>query len=170
MRLKGLVTFKKRGDFLRMARSGIFFRSRSVCVQVHTLDKLQGAALSASVFDGNQSINQAKIRVGFTVSKKAGNAPQRNKIKRRFRDALQRVSHLLDVNCDYVLIGNKSSYEVPFSKLQSDLLYCLRGFLVNARNSRISNGQVGAEEHRLSAGESADNPNKSRRLLRRRSL
>lgn len=68
------------------------------------------------------------IRVGFTCSKKVGNAVARNRAKRRLRE----VARLLVAEhgrpgWDYVLIGNRgNTADRAFPDLQSDFLYALR--------------------------------------------
>jgi len=55
--------------------------------------------------------------VGFTVTKRTGNAPERSRIKRRLRAAAAAChSHFMPRH-DYVLIGRRSVLSVPFSTL-----------------------------------------------------
>jgi len=62
------------------------------------------------------------MRVGFTVTRKIGNAVVRNRMKRRFR-ALAR--ELLPVHgvagADHVLIGRSGGVERPFDRLRAEL-------------------------------------------------
>lgn len=65
--------------------------------------------------------------MGFTVTKRQGNAVMRNRIKRRLKEAVRLVlSQDLQTGCDYVLIGRKVAAEVDFSKLQSELKEAVR--------------------------------------------
>jgi ribonuclease P protein component len=61
-------------------------------------------------------------RVGFTVSKKVGNAVERNRAKRRLRAA---AADVLTVSAapgiDYVLIGRRQTLERPYAALKQDL-------------------------------------------------
>jgi len=62
------------------------------------------------------------IRVGYTVTKKIGNAVVRNRMKRRFR-ALARA-HLPTLGvagADHVLIGRAGGIERDFSLLSAEL-------------------------------------------------
>ena len=67
------------------------------------------------------------MRVGFTVTKKIGNAVVRNRMKRRLR-ALAR--DLLPnggvVGADHVLIGRAGGVERPFADLRAELAKALR--------------------------------------------
>jgi len=61
-------------------------------------------------------------RVGFTVSKKVGNAVARNRAKRRLRAAAADVlSASAAPGIDYVLIGRRQTLERPYGALKQDL-------------------------------------------------
>jgi len=59
--------------------------------------------------------------VGLTVTKKAGNSPERNRIKRRLRAALRACADQLRPQHDYVVVGRRDALSLPFSKVVSDL-------------------------------------------------
>ncbi len=50
------------------------------------------------------------LRFGFTVTKKTGNAPERNRIRRRLREAVRRAGEGLEgIGGDFVLIGRREA-------------------------------------------------------------
>ena len=65
------------------------------------------------------------LQVGFSVSKKVGNAVTRNKVKRRLRECFR--PHLGDVkNGLYVIVARPSAAEAAFDTLQRDVQYLLK--------------------------------------------
>lgn len=62
------------------------------------------------------------VRVGFTVSRKVGNAVRRNRARRRLRAVAEAVlAERGQPGYDYVLIGRGATVERPFGALRQDL-------------------------------------------------
>ncbi len=60
-------------------------------------------------------------RVGFTVSKRAGGAVERNRIRRRLREVVRLSSSAqMKPGCDYVLIGRRSALDAPFDQIKNE--------------------------------------------------
>jgi len=62
------------------------------------------------------------MRVGYTVSKKVGNAVVRNRMKRRFRALAREILPQAGIaGADHILIGRPSGIERPFALLREEL-------------------------------------------------
>jgi ribonuclease P protein component len=67
------------------------------------------------------------LRVGFTASKKIGNAVARNRAKRRLRAAASQLLPLLGrPGHDYVLVARGTTVARPFPALLSDITMALK--------------------------------------------
>ncbi|MBR0661489.1 ribonuclease P protein component [Neoroseomonas oryzicola] len=99
---------KKRREFLRAASRG----KRAA---------RPGLVLQAVAGEPGQ------VRVGFTVTKKVGNAVVRNRARRRLKEAV-RLSLPTDqaAGWDLVLIGRDGTGQRPFAKLIEDLRGALK--------------------------------------------
>ena len=64
-------------------------------------------------------------RVGFTVSRKVGNAVERNRVRRRLREVV-RLAPGLPGGHDYVLIGRRAALALPFEQISDDFRRALR--------------------------------------------
>jgi ribonuclease P protein component len=61
------------------------------------------------------------VRVGFTVSRKVGNAVVRNRVRRRLREVVRLTPpERMRPGYDYVLIGRRASLDLPFHRLSED--------------------------------------------------
>ena len=97
----GLRRLRKRAQFLNAARGQRAGR---------TAFSLQAIAADAD-----------EPGVGLTVTKKTGNSPERNRIKRRLRAALRACAPEFKAQHDYVVVGRREALTLPFSKVVSDL-------------------------------------------------
>lgn len=94
-------------------------------------------AMPGLVLQARNRQDNGPARVGFTVTKRVGNAVTRNRVKRRLRE-VARLFLPLQAACgfDYVLIGRKSSLDRPFENLKSDLAQAVDKVHKGARRTK----------------------------------
>lgn len=108
------IKLKRRAEFLRVAAKG-------------TKAPMPGLVLQAM-----RRPDEAPARLGFTVTKKVGNAVARNRTKRRLREAARLVLRrealrgTAVTGVDLVLIGRDGTARRPFPALLDDFRRALR--------------------------------------------
>ena len=81
----------------------------------------------APVDPADQAPPRPAARVGFTVSRKVGNAVERNRVRRRLREiARQVIPGQARPDLDYVLVGRQAALERDFAALRQDLVQALK--------------------------------------------
>ena len=99
-----LTAIRKRSDFLA-ANRGTRISTPGFVLLVRKRD------------DGDSA-----MRVGFTVTKKIGNAVIRNRMRRRFRELAREILPARGVpGADHVMIGRESGIERDFGLLRDEL-------------------------------------------------
>ena len=103
---------KRRADFLRVARVGSKWVTKGLVLQAAHQPKNR---------------EEAGPRLGFTVSRKVGNAVARNRARRRLKEAARQVmpGHARQA-IDYVLIGRHTTLQRSWPKLVQDLETALK--------------------------------------------
>jgi ribonuclease P protein component len=100
----GQARLKRRSEFLRVASKG------------------RKAAFPGLVMQALPRDDGAQLRLGFTVTKKVGNAVVRNRTRRRLREAARLVLRDCDaIGADLVLIGRDTTRTRPFALLMEDI-------------------------------------------------
>jgi len=105
-----LNTIKKRSTFLNVKKKGQFLRSFSFNIQI----------LKDMCLDNN-------INVGYTATKRLGNAIKRNKAKRIMRELAKKVILKYGKkNFYYVIIAKNSLFKTTFKNLESELIKIIK--------------------------------------------
>src|SRR5438270_11678104 len=127
----GLVRLKTRADFVRVAAG----RSRAM-----------RPAFIVQAAPQPTDDDSGAVRVGFTASRKVGNAVVRNRAKRRLRAVAAAVlPDKARLGMDYVIVARATTSERPYAELVADLEGALR---------QLDRQKAGARPaHRVSAAE-----------------
>ena len=100
-----LQTIKNRSTFIQILNNGKFIKGEFINLQFLEDSSLSGA-----------------IAVGYTATKKMGNAVKRNKAKRLMRELARKVIIKYGKkNSYYVLIAKNSIFRTPFAILEIEL-------------------------------------------------
>jgi ribonuclease P protein component len=111
-----VLRLKRRPEFLRVAAAGRRWVTPGLILQARR--RTAGESDAEAV---------PYVRVGFTCSRKVGNAVARNRARRRLRAAVDRIvgAHAREGQ-DYVLIGRAATLRRPFDALLADLEFALK--------------------------------------------
>jgi ribonuclease P protein component len=97
---------KKRAEFLAVNAANRKFVTHGVIVQIKPQAERTG------------------LRVGYTVSRKVGNAVARNRARRRLRAAVAEILPAHSAHpCDLVLIGRTNTLTRTWDELRGDLTF-----------------------------------------------
>ncbi len=95
--------------------------------------KRQSASMSWFLASQNPAANQAALpRIGLTAGKVLGKAHERNRIKRRMREALRRHVELVPKGCDLILHPRRSVLTMEFAKLEDEIVRILQQAKIEA--------------------------------------
>jgi ribonuclease P protein component len=76
---------------------------------------------AAFVLQAKSRGDQGPARFGFTVSKKVGNAVERNRVRRRLREIVRLTgAERVRAGHDYVLVGRRAALALPFERIKQD--------------------------------------------------
>ncbi|WP_079920767.1 ribonuclease P protein component [Martelella mediterranea] len=101
-------------------------KTRPQFLAVQKGERRKGPLFLLEVLDRREP--QSEPRVGFTVTKRQGNAVARNRIRRRLKEAVRlKAAFAMQPGCDYVIVGRSEVLDAPFARL------------VDTLESRISN-------------------------------
>lgn len=99
-----LFTIKKRSTFVFIRNEGKFIKSKNINLQILH----------------NQNLENS-IGIGYTASKKVGNAIKRNRAKRIMRELARKIIINGKINSYYVIIAKPSLLDEKFDKLLLEL-------------------------------------------------
>ena len=82
---------------------------------------------TAFVLQLRKRTDNGPVRVGFTVSKKVGNAVERNRVRRRLKEIVRLSDkNRMQSGHDYVLVGRRAALKLPFERIAQDFEGALR--------------------------------------------
>ncbi len=112
----------RRSEYLKVARARKYVATKGLILQFETKDlKVDGSA----------------PRVGYTVSKKVGNAVIRNRARRRLKSVVNDVlNSSIELPLDLVLIGKANTLQRTYDELLEDLRFALKN--VRTRQEKVT--------------------------------
>jgi len=132
-------------------------RQRADFLAVANGARANGAAF---VLQARARDDDGPIRVGFTVTKKNGNAPQRNRIRRRLRELVKRLDVIsMRPHHDYVLVGRRAALDRDFATMLDDLRSAFRRLDRQAPSKALSS-EVGAGSREENASKKHTGPSR----------
>jgi ribonuclease P protein component len=78
------------------------------------------ASTPGFVLQARSRDDEAPARLGFTISRRVGNAVVRNRVRRRLKDAVKRAAMDVKPGHDYVLVARTAALTREFDQLVAD--------------------------------------------------
>ncbi len=113
--VKRFETVKKNVDFNNMINNGKVLKSDFY-----------------NIYYADNNISFAKF--GIAVSKKYGNAVERNKIKRQIRNIIDNNKNLFSKNKNYIIMVGKKIKLISYSQMEEDLVKLLQKGKLNEKS------------------------------------
>jgi ribonuclease P protein component len=152
------MTTQKKPEGQKQSLAGFRLRKHADYQKAYAAAGRKRQSASMSWFLAPRAVDGEEIpgaRVGLTAGKVLGKAHERNRIKRRMREALRRHVDLLPGNADLILHPRRSVLTMEFGKLEAEIVRILtqaRAELLHAgtqaRVELIRAGQAGLETQR----------------------
>jgi len=112
---------KRRAEFLQVAAANRKWVAPGLILQV----RRQPSSESLSD-DAPRAAQLEPVRVGFTASRKVGNAVKRNRARRRLRAVAAQVLTQAEPGMDFVLIARPATVDRDYQALVGDLVAGLK--------------------------------------------
>lgn len=121
---------KRRAEFLQVAAANRKWVAPGLILQVRrqpSPDSKSDDAPRAAPPEPARAPIRPAVRVGFTASRKVGNAVRRNRARRRLRAVAQQVlEHHAEPGTDFVLIARPATIDRDYQALVGDLVAGLK--------------------------------------------
>jgi ribonuclease P protein component len=113
---------KRRAEFLQVAAANRKWVAPGLILQVRRQPEPHASSSEAVA----ETAAPNAIRVGFTASRKVGNAVKRNRARRRLRAVAEQVLPQAESGHDFVLIARPATVDRDFAALRADLVAGLK--------------------------------------------
>jgi ribonuclease P protein component len=113
---------KRRAEFLQVAAANRKWVAPGLILQVRRQPEPHASPTEAAA----PAATAEAIRVGFTASRKVGNAVKRNRARRRLRAVAEQVLPHAAPGNDFVLIARAATIDRDFDALRNDLVAGLK--------------------------------------------
>ncbi len=108
-------------DFQRVRRRGRRQQGRWLILAYARRVAAEAAPTTATPSETPQGATRLPTRIGFSVSKQVGGAVQRNRVKRRLREAVRRRLWKTQRGWDMILIARPEAANADYASLAAEL-------------------------------------------------
>lgn len=154
--LKKIFRLKRRQDFRRVYQRGKSLKNRAFVLC------FRRAGYGAGPKGGRAAGQKSGLRLGFSVSKRIGKAVERNRVRRKLREACRLELAAFAAGYDYVLIARENAKAESVQSLRKKLLKTLEtgGLLASQKGNGAKQPEkiaVHTADESAKAGEKGEN-------------